>query len=244
MENYDSMGKLDSRSPYTRDKLRGNDIRERGNDIRGRRKDKGSGGNGKSGKVAILSAVLFVVMLLLCGCDALRFGPREEQKQNAYLHWRVVELAAAQARTEQVSAELQGVTGLALQQSRAFVADYGMPKELSAAETAEQILNGCGAAIAQTAYQQSVERPDVWQMAGGAIDMGIALAGLLGGAYGVRITQFLKQARDKSKALKEIIEGNELFKQLNPALTQAFKDAQKEQSAETKKIVTEAKADS
>jgi hypothetical protein len=186
--------------------------------------------------------VVLAACVLLSGCDALRFGPREEQKQNAYLHWRVVELAAAQARTEQVSAQLQGLTGLASQQSRAFVADYGMPNELPAADSAEQILSGSGVAIAQTAYQQSVERPDVWQMAGGAIDMGIALAGLLGGAYGVRITQFLKQARDKSKALKEIIEGNELFKQTNPASVQAFKDAQKEQSTQTRKIVTEVKA--
>jgi len=186
--------------------------------------------------------VVLAVCVLVCGCDTLRFAPKEEQKQNAWLHWRTTELAAQKAKTEQVSAELQGATGLASQQSRAFVADYGMPKELPTAETAEQILNGCGATIAQTAYQQSIERPDVWQMADGAIDMGIALAGLLGGAYGVRITQFLKQARDKSKALKEIIEGNELFKQTNPASVQAFKDAQKEQSTQTRKIVTEVKA--
>jgi len=190
--------------------------------------------------------VVLAACVVLCGCDTLRFAPREEQKQNAYLHWRVAELAAAQAKAEETSPQLQGLTGLSAQQSQAFVADYGMPKDSSMATQAWPWHPSEGfateTAIAATAYQQSVERPDVWQMAGGAIDMGIALAGLLGGAYGVRITQFLKQARDKSKALKEIIEGNELFKQLNPALTQAFKDAQKEQSVETKKIVTEIKA--
>jgi hypothetical protein len=188
--------------------------------------------------------ILLLGCVLLSGCDGVRFAAREEQKQNAYLHWRVAELAAAQAKSEQTSPQLQGLTGLASQQGRAFVADYGMPRELPAAETAEQILNGSGAAIAATAYQQSVERPDVWQMADGAINLGIGLAGLLGGAYGIRATQFLKQAREKSAALKEIIAGNELFKQSNPSQTTAFKDAQAGQSAETRKIVTEVKTSS
>jgi hypothetical protein len=186
--------------------------------------------------------IILLGSIVLCGCDTLRLAPGEEQKQNAYLHWRVTELAAQEAAKEGVSSQLQGLSGLSAQQSRAFVADYGMPKELPAAESAEQILAGSGVKIAQAAYRQSVERPDVWEMAGGAIDFGIGLAGLFGGAYGIRAVQFLKQARDKSKALKEIIEGNELFKEANPLQASAFKEAQKEQSAETRKIVTEVKA--
>jgi hypothetical protein len=188
------------------------------------------------------TAIILLACIVLCGCDGLRFAPKEEQKANAYLHWRVTELAAQQAKTEQASTQLQGLTGLASQQSRAFAADYGMPKELPIADNTEQVLNGSGAMIAQSAYQQSIERPDMWQAADGVMQFGIALAGLLGGAYGIRATQFLKQARDKSKALKEIIDGNELFKQSNPSQAAAFKEAQKDQSAETKKIVTEVKA--
>jgi hypothetical protein len=186
--------------------------------------------------------IVLLACVVLCGCDGFRFAAKEEQKQNAWLHWRTTELAAQEAVKENTSAQLQGLTGLASQQSRAFAADYGMPKELPGADSAEQILNGSGAAIAQTAYQQSMERPDVWQAADGVMQFGIALAGLLGGAYGVRATRFLKQARDKSNALKEIIDGNELFKQSNPSQAAAFKDAQKDQSAQTKKIVTETKA--
>jgi hypothetical protein len=187
--------------------------------------------------------VLFVC-LLLCGCDTLRFAPKEEQRQNAWLHWRTTEIAAQRAAEEKTSAELQELTGLSAQQSQVFVADYGMPKELPAASSTEQILNGSGEAIAQMAYRQSMERPDVWEMADGAIDFGIGLAGLFGGVYGIRAAQFLKQARDKSNALKEIIEGNEMFKQANPSFVQVFKEAQKEQSAETRKIVTEIKGNS
>jgi hypothetical protein len=194
------------------------------------------------GMKKVMCVAVMAVCVVLSGCETFRFAAREEQKQNAYLHWRATELAAAQAKAEQVSTPLQGLTGLASQQSRAFVADYGMPRELPTADSAEQVLAGSGTAIAATAYQQSVERPDIWQMADGAMELGIGLAGLLSGAYGIRATQFLKQAKEKSAALKEIIEGNELFKQSNPSQTAAFKDAQVGQSAETKKIVTEMKS--
>ena len=192
----------------------------------------------------VMCVAVLAVCVLASGCETFRFAAREEQKQNAYLHWRATELAATKAKTEQTSPQLQGLTGLASQQSRAFVADYGMPRELPAADSAEQILNGSGAAIAVTAYQQSMERPDMWQMADGAMELGIGLAGLLGGAYGIRATQFLRQAKEKSAALKEIIEGNELFKQNCPTQAAAFKDAQAGQSAETRKIVTEVKTSS
>jgi hypothetical protein len=48
----------------------------------------------------------------------------------------------------------------------------------------------------------------------------------------------LRAAREKSKALKEIVAGNELFKQLWPEHADRFKEAQWKQSAATKKIVT------
>jgi hypothetical protein len=192
-------------------------------------------------KKTVWGMVILASMVAVCGCDTLRFAPKEEQKQNAYLHWRGAGFAAGLAEQEQTSPTLQGLTELAAQQSGAFVADYGLPKELPAADNAAAILDGAGAAVASAATQQSFERPDVWQVADGAMEFGLALAGLIGGVYGVRATQFLQQAREKSKALKEIIEGNELFKQANPDSAAAFKDAQKGQSTETRKIVAEEK---
>jgi hypothetical protein len=231
--------------------------------------------------------VMLLASIVLCGCDTLRFAPKEEQKQNAWLHWRTTQLAAQEAVNENTSAKVQRLTELSAQQSRAFAADYGMPKDSFAMgenmptrawawhplETQDgawawhplETQDGAWAwhpletqdgarpwypsegfatetAIAQTAYRQSIERPDVWQAADGVVELGIGLAGLFGGAYGIRAAQFLKQARDKSKALKEIIEGNELFRETNPLQASAFKEAQKDQSVETKKIVTETKA--
>jgi len=149
---------------------------------------------------------MVVASVVLCGCDGLRFAPREEQKQNAYLHWRGSALAADLAAREQTSAQLRGLTGLAAEQSRAFVADYGLPAQLPAAESAEAILNGCGAEAAKTATEQSLERPDVWQVADGAMEFGLALAGLMGGVYGARAVKFLREARKKAKALKRVVE--------------------------------------
>jgi len=63
-------------------------------------------------------------------------------------------------------------------------------------------------------------------------------------------TLVLKEARAKSKALKEIIEGNELFKKQAAAVPNdkpavfAFKEAHKDQSPETRQIVAETKANS
>jgi hypothetical protein len=72
--------------------------------------------------------------------------------------------------------------------------------------------------------------------------LGIGIAGIIGGMYGLRAGQFLKCARDKSQALKEIIEGNELFKQLNAEASRDFKEAHKNQSPITRGLVTEIKA--
>jgi len=176
-----------------------------------------------------------------CGCGAVRFSPGQEQKANAYLHWRATELAAAEAKAENTTPELQGLPALSARQSLAFVADYGLPDELPASDTAQQIL-AAGGPVAESAYQQSLERPDMWQAAEGAIELGIGLAGLLGGVYGARVVQFLRQAQDKSRALKEIIAGNELFKRTYPAQADAFKAAQQGQSAATRKLVAQEKA--
>jgi hypothetical protein len=82
----------------------------------------------------------------------------------------------------------------------------------------------------------------MWEVTDSALELGIALAALLSGVYGTRVVSFIKNARKKSKALKEIVEGNELFKKNCPEQVSAFKDSQKNQSASTKQIVAQLKA--
>jgi hypothetical protein len=186
--------------------------------------------------------ILIMLCLLLCGCDSLRFAPGEAQKKNAWLHSRTTAIAAATAEDEAASQKLQALTKLSQLQSRAITSYYGLPKVLPPADTAEQILGESSWQLGQTALVESAERPDAWQVADNALELGIGICALLGGVYGTRAVRFLKQARTRSKALQEIIAGNELFKKQNESSIAAFKQAQKLQSPQTRQIVAEVKA--
>jgi hypothetical protein len=190
--------------------------------------------------LAILIVLEFV--LCVCGCDSLRFAPGEAQKQNAWLHSRTAAIAAATAEDEAASQKLQELTKLSQFQSRAFTSYYGLPKELPPADTAEDVLRESNWQIAGTAFEQSMQRPDAWKVADNALELGIGVCALLGGVYGTRAVRFLKEARAKSKALQEIIAGNELFKKQNETSITAFKQAQKLQSPQTRQVVAEMKA--
>jgi hypothetical protein len=189
-------------------------------------------------KVGLVS---IVAIFLLAGCDSLRFAPGEAQKQNAWLHNRTAEMAADTARTENSSGELQGLTNLCEVQSRAFTADYGLPAEFPAADTVEAILAESNQQLAHSALAEARQRPDAWDVADGVMDLGIGIAALFGGVYGVKVARFLKDARAKSKALREIIIGNELFKREHTDSAQAFKEAHKDQSSQTRQLVTQIK---
>jgi len=190
-------------------------------------------------KSVIVVAVVF--MVLLAGCGSLRFAPGEVQKQNAWLHNRTAQMAADAARTEDTSSELQGLTELCEVQSRAFTADYGLPAQFPPADTVDAILAESNQQLAGLALAEARQRPDVWDLADGVIDLGIAVAALFGGVYGVKVARFLKEARTKSKALREIIAGNEIFKRQHTNSAQAFKEAHRNQSPQTRQLVVQMK---
>ena len=189
-------------------------------------------------KIILIASLL----ILSSGCESLRFAPNQAQKQNAWLHNRTMAVTAETARAEDTSEKLQALTQLGQSQSRAFVAYYGLPDELPKADTTEDILSESNIKLAQDAAEESLVRPDGWEMADAALDLGIGVFALLGGVYGTQAVRFLKTAKTKSQALKEIISGNELFKQQNEASVVAFKQAHSNQSSQTRQIVTEMKA--
>jgi len=178
------------------------------------------------------------MMLAMAGCNGLRLAPSEQQKQNAWLHNRTTAVAAETARTEQASAQLQALTQLSELQSRSFTAYCGLPEEYPKAETSEQILAESSWQTANTALAQSADRPDPWEVADSVLEIGIGIAALFGGVLGTRALKFLQTARTQGTALREIIQGNELFKQQNADQVWAFKAAQQNQSAETRQLVT------
>ena len=183
-----------------------------------------------------LSCCLALV-LWMAGCDSLRLAPSEQQKQNAWLHSRTTAVAAETARTEQSSQELQALTKLSELQSRAFTSYCGLPKEYPQAETTEQILTESNWQLASAALTESTERPDAWQVADSALEVGIGICALFGGVCGTRVVRFLQDARAKSQALREIIQGNELFKKENQSQVKSFKAAQQHQSPPTRQLV-------
>ena len=182
-----------------------------------------------------------LICFLFAGCDSLRFAPTEAQKQNAWLHNRTATISADTARTENTSEKLQLLTQLNEVQSRAFSSHYGLPKEFPQADTSEDILTESNWQLARTALQQGAERPDAWEVADSMLELGIGICALLGGVYGTRAVGFLRQAKTKSKALQEIIAGNEHFKKENESFASAFKQAHQNQSPQTRQIVVEMK---
>lgn len=192
--------------------------------------------------VSLKGTALTLLCLLFAGCDSLRFAPSDVQKQNAWLHNRTAMMAAQTAKAESTSEQLQALTQLSEVQSRAFVSHYGLPKEFPQAETAEDVLAESNWQLAHTALQQGAKRPDAWEIADSMLELGIGICALLGGVYGTRAVGFLRQARTKTKALQEIITGNELFKKQNESYVSAFKQAHQNQSPQTRQIVTQMKA--
>jgi len=188
-----------------------------------------------------LAALLTCIFALAAGCDGLRFAPSQTAKQNAWLHNRTAIVAAETARAEDTSQQLQSLTQLSEIQSRAFSTYYGLPDEFPSAETAEDILSESNVQLAKAAIQDGAQRPDPWQVADAAVELGIGICALLGGVYGTRAVGFLRDARGKSQALKEIIEVNELFKKQNTSAAAAFKQAHQTQSPQTRQLVAQMK---
>lgn len=190
--------------------------------------------------IKVVIAIVFVCVLLT-GCDSLRFAPNEIQKQNAWLHNRTAIVTAETARTEQASEQLQALTQLGEIQSRAFNSYFGLPDEFPKAESAEDILSESNFQLAQAALESSAERPDGWQVTDSMLELGIGICAILGGVGGTRAARLLSEARTKSKALQEIITGNELFKKQNITQSEAFKQAHTNQSPQTRQLVAQMK---
>jgi hypothetical protein len=183
--------------------------------------------------------------IFMLGCETLRLAPTETQKKNAYLHQRTTKLAADTAQDENSSEQLQALTDLSYLQSQSYTSYFGLPKELPQADTVPDVLVQSNYDLAAASLEQSQQRPeitDLFSQADAMFDLAIGIAAVIGGVYGTKAVSFLKDAKAKSQALKEVIQNNELFKKQNPDSAAAFNQAQTSQSAETKKLVTEVKS--
>jgi hypothetical protein len=189
-----------------------------------------------------IGIVLAAIVLSISGCDALRLAPSEAQKQNATLHHRTTATVATRAKQEKTSPLLQTLADRSVQQSEAMAAYFGRPKETPLARSVADLLSDENASLTDQARADALQRPDPWQLTDDLLEIALALAGLTGGVFGARLINFLRQARQRSRALREIIQGNQVFKQRHPNYSDAFKMAHNVQSNDTRKIVSELKA--
>ena len=183
--------------------------------------------------------MVIIGLIFLAGCQGMRLGVTQTQKQNAWVHHRTAQIIADVTAEQSVSEELKSVANLSELQSRAFMVDYGLPNQLADIDTLSDVLKT--KPLALSAINDSSGQHDTWEIVDGAVDVGIGIAGLLGGVWGIRIAGFLVDARKKSNALREIVMGNELFKYQNQDSAIDFKKSHMNQSTVTRKIVSEVK---
>jgi len=182
------------------------------------------------------TGLLLLVLLVVGGCG-LRFAPTEAQKQNAYLHAKTAQMAAVLAIQDGGGETLRGLTTASAAQAEVGMAYAGLPKELPATETIEDVLSPESETITNQAHKDAVARPDPWDVTDNLLEFGIALAGVVGGVYGVKVTAGLKTAKAKSEALRQVVTNSDLFMTQNPEQASAFKTSQASQTAETQQVV-------
>ncbi len=180
------------------------------------------------------------VCLLVAGCSSIRKAPDSSEKMNAYLLSKTTQAAAETAEDTQAVPKLQSLTGLAARQSKAVLEYYGKPRDIPKT-TVDKLLSDETKGISQLAYKNASKADNPHNILNDFLEIAIGVSGVIGGAFGLKATAFLSSAKQKAQALQEIINGNENFKKTYPEYSSLFKKSQKDQSATTKKIVTQVK---
>lgn len=184
---------------------------------------------------ALLSIFLVAMFAFAVGgCDTLRFAPSEFQKQIAlktHLTARSVAHSGAQPGTETTDQLIEG-TAVALQFT-------GMPSDPDIEDYT---------ATLDQAADDAARRPEIDDVFDAA-DEGLGLAAQLailfgfggGGIGGKKVLEWIAVARNKSKALQEIVQGNEQLKGMlkSANVPDAFGSAHGAQTPATRRLVNE-----
>lgn len=187
-----------------------------------------------------LIVALTIVFMGFNGCESLRKSPTEAQKQTAQMG------LDATSRIRQSGTSPGSPTSvIAHESARANQIYFGLPKgPLAAPEV-----------VIPAAQADAAKRPDPWETIDTALALGLAVAGIFGGAGSIKVIKFITVAQAKSKALREIIKAQQKFRdelklqadsdetgkaaELLKSLKAHNDDAQ---SPETMTLVTEVKA--
>jgi len=183
------------------------------------------------------------VLYGLCGCsETLRFAPTESQKKLAFQ----AHITARKIKDKGTSPD-SPAANQQVQATQAALTYIGLPKNPVIEDYSTTALQ----AQADAAQRPTTEQ--AFEAVGEGLSLATELAILFGvggaGFGGKKLIDWLKLAREKNKALQEIIAGNELFKASaknnnNTDVLTIFKDAQNQtqKSSATKRLVTELKS--
>ncbi len=201
-------------------------------------------GSLKMRKTAIIIICIFLLficfLLILSGCESIRRAPTQDQKQIALNTYQAASAIEARGTDPQSPAAKQVVEG-----STVALTYTGLP--------ANPVIDDYPTTLG-LASSDAAARPTIDEVLGsveGGLSLAAELAILFGvggaGVAGTKVAKWIKVARQKNQALKEIISGNEQFKhwldtQTSNTMWASFKDIQKKsQSASTATLVTELK---
>ena len=194
-------------------------------------------------KSITICIILLAFCLFFTGCDNLRFGPSQSQKQTAELTHILAQKIAAEGAAPASDAAMQLKAGT--RAAAVYMGPSVEPPDIGAFDV-----------IAQDAAAEASARPgpnDIFDTADQGLDLAYQLAILFGfGGGGIAAKSALSwitKARSKSKALGDIITGNELLKEWlirNERYDEldAFKELHRSvQSGKTPQIVAIARTD-
>jgi len=195
---------------------------------------------------------VLIVAFLICaicgtGCGNLRYAPSEIQKGEAVVHNEVTQAIAARYAAEPTAEpNLLALMNLSHLQSQNILAYYGVPAQpvdpafLAELKAAKPAAITAAAELSKQAAADAAKRPaNWWNVFDGLLGLVLAVATILGGAGGIKIISWITLLLNKSKALREVVEGNEALKSQTPVESnELFKSIQKlVQSDSTVKIV-------
>lgn len=182
--------------------------------------------------------IIAALCIFIAGCsDSLRFAPGESLKQNAELTHNLAVKVNAEGAAPQSEATKQLELG-----TRASVAYIGRPAEPPDTTQFDTI-----SAQANIEGARRPDSSDVFNAAESGLSLAAELLILFGaggaGFGGKKLLDWIALAKEKSDALKQIVQGNEIFKKaVAPEVVDKFKDAQSMQSPATKSLVAELKS--
>ncbi|KKL30656.1 hypothetical protein LCGC14_2368460, partial [marine sediment metagenome] len=180
----------------------------------------------------LIVCALLSLLLLIQGCQdgmSLRFSPTEAQRQNSEMTYELAKTVHAGGADAGSIATVQLVAGT--EASLMYTGRSKTPVDVSQFPT-----------VNAQAKDDAAERPNIEEASNAALELGLGVLTLFGGAASVKLASSLRRMHGKAKAFQEVVSKNQMFKRMaTPEMVEMFKTANKKQSAATRVLVAEAK---